>query len=136
MQDELKIALIHSDLVWENPSQNRINFTKKIEAISKEVDLVILPEMFTTGFTMNAESVAETMDGETVSWMKEMAFKSDSALVGSIVISENNKFYNRLLFVEPSGNISTYDKRHTFTLVGEDKIYTAGKEKVILNYKG
>ena len=136
MQDELKIALIQSDLVWENPSQNRINFTKKIDAISKEADLVILPEMFTTGFTMNAESVAETMNGETVSWMKEMASKSDSALVGSIVISENNKFYNRLLFVEPSGTITTYDKRHTFTLVGEDKTYTAGNKKVIVHYKG
>lgn len=136
MQDELKIALIQSDLVWENPAQNRINFTKKIDTISEDVDVILLPEMFSTGFTMNAEKVAETMDGETVSWMKNLASKTDAAIVGSIVISENNKFYNRLLFVEPSGYISTYDKRHTFTLVGEEKVYTAGKEKVILHYKG
>ncbi len=136
MQDELKIALIQSDLVWENPAQNRINFTKKIDNISEDVDVIILPEMFTTGFTMNASEVAETMDGETVSWMKDLASKNDVAIVGSIVISENNSFYNRLLFVEPSGFISSYDKRHTFTLVGEDKIYSAGKEKVILHYKG
>lgn len=136
MQDELKVALIQSDLVWENPSQNRINFTKKIDAIAEEVDVILLPEMFTTGFTMNASAVAENMDGETVSWMKELASKTDAAIVGSIVVSENNKYYNRLLFVEPSGYISTYDKRHTFTLVGEEKIYTAGKVKVLLHYKG
>lgn len=136
MQNELKVALIQSDLIWENPEQNRINFSKKIDAISGNVDVVMLPEMFTTGFTMNAESVAETMDGKTVSWMKDLALKADIAIVGSIVISENNTFYNRLLFVEPSGYISSYNKRHTFTLVGEDKIYTAGKEKVIVNYKG
>ena len=136
MQDELKVALIQSDLVWENPAQNRINFTKKIDEIAEEVDVILLPEMFTTGFTMNASAVAENMDGETVSWMKELASKTDAAIVGSIVILENNKYYNRLLFVEPSGYISTYDKRHTFTLVGEEKIYTAGKVKVLLHYKG
>lgn len=136
MQDNLKIALIQSDLVWENPEQNRTNFTKKINNISEEVDVILLPEMFTTGFTMNASALAEAMDGKTVSWMKELALKTKTAIVGSIIISEKNTFYNRLLFVEPSGNISSYNKRHTFTLVGEDKIYTAGKEKVILNYKG
>lgn len=136
MQNELTVGLIQSDLVWENPKQNRLNFTKKIDAISEEVDLFVLPEMFTTGFTMNAEKVAETMHGETVSWMKSTASKKKAAIVGSIVITENNKFYNRLLFVEPSGNISIYNKRHTFTLVGEDKIYTAGQDKVILDYKG
>lgn len=136
MQDNLKIALIQSDLVWENPEQNRTNFTKKINNISEEVDVILLPEMFTTGFTMNASALAEAMDGKTVSWMKDLALKTKTAIVGSIIISEKNTFYNRLLFVEPSGNISSYNKRHTFTLVGEDKIYTAGKEKVILNYKG
>tara|TARA_R110000868_G_scaffold40832_6_gene140411 strand:+ start:91 stop:870 length:780 start_codon:yes stop_codon:yes gene_type:complete len=136
MQNQLKTALIQSDLVWENPKQNRENFTRKIENISEEVDLIILPEMFTTGFTMNAKQVAESMDGETASWMQTMAKNTNAAVVGSLVIKENNKYYNRLLFVEPSGYISTYNKRHTFTLVGEDKIYTAGTEKVIINYEG
>lgn len=136
MQKDLKIALIQTDLVWENPEQNRINFTNKIENISTDVDVIVLPEMFTSGFTMNASAVAETMDGETVSWLKDLALKVDAAIVGSMVISENNTFYNRLLFIEPSGFITYYDKRHTFTLVGEDKVYTAGKEKVILHYKG
>ena len=136
MQDELKIALIQSDLAWENPTKNRTNFTEKIENIFDKADVVVLPEMFTTGFTMNAKLVAETMDGKTVSWMKDLASKANAAIVGSIVISEKNNFYNRLLFVEPSGYITSYDKRHTFTLVGEDKTYTAGTEKVVLHYKG
>jgi predicted amidohydrolase len=136
MQKELKIALIQADLVWENPKQNRINFTKKIDGISEAIDLVILPEMFTTGFTMNAAEIAETMEGDTILWMKDLALKKDTAIMGSVVITEENKFYNRLLFVEPSGKVKCYDKRHTFTLVGEDKIYTAGKEKVIIDYEG
>ncbi|GAA4949696.1 nitrilase family protein [Algibacter agarivorans] len=136
MQNQLNIALIQSDLVWENPKQNRDNFTKKIKNINEDLDIVILPEMFTTGFTMNAGQVAETMQGETVSWMRDLASKKDVAILGSIVISEDNNFYNRLLFVAPSGHITFYDKRHTFTLVGEDKTYTAGSKKVIIEYKG
>lgn len=132
----MKIALIQSDLVWENPKVNLDNFHKKIENLSEEVDIIVLPEMFTTGFTMNASKVAETMDGDSVSWMKNMAKNTKAVVVGSLVIQEGKKYYNRLLFVEPSGYISKYNKRHTFTLVGEDKIYTAGSEKVIIKYKG
>ncbi|MBC3756948.1 amidohydrolase [Hyunsoonleella sp. SJ7] len=136
MQEELKIALLQSDLVWENPEENRINFTNKIEEIQEGVDVIVFPEMFTTGFTMHAENVAENMDGDTVKWMQHFAKSKGSAIVGSIVVSDNDKFYNRLLFVEPSGKISYYNKRHTFTLVGEDKVYAAGTEKVIIDYKG
>jgi predicted amidohydrolase len=136
MQDQLKIVIIQTDLVWENPEQNRNNISKKIESIVEQVDVIILPEMFTTGFTMNAESVAETMHGETVKWMKDLVLKTNAAIVGSIIILEENNYYNRLLFVEPSGAITTYNKRHTFTLVGEEKIYKPGDEKVIINYKG
>ncbi|WP_299553547.1 amidohydrolase [Seonamhaeicola sp.] len=136
MQDQLKVALVQSDLVWENPKGNRNNFSEKLESISEKVDLVVLPEMFTTGFTMNAGEVAETMQGETVSWMKRMASKLDTAIMGSVVISEDGKFYNRLLFVEASGKLTTYDKKHTFTLVGEEKTYAGGTERVIISYKG
>ncbi|MFD1614499.1 amidohydrolase [Gelatiniphilus marinus] len=136
MEERLKIALIQLDLVWENPEQNRKNFSKKIESIPSAVDVVILPEMFTTGFTMNAKQVAETMRGKTVEWMKNTASKNNTAMVGSLIISEENKYYNRLLFVEPSGKMSIYNKRHSFTLVGEDKVFTAGSEKVIIDYKG
>jgi len=136
MQDQLKVALIQCDLVWENPKKNRKHFKEQIDSIPEAVDMIILPEMFSTGFTMNAENVAETMEGKTVFWMRSMALKTNSAIVGSLIISEENKFYNRLLFVEPSGTIQIYDKRHTFTLVGEEKTYASGNKKLIVEYKG
>lgn len=136
MQEELKIALIQSDLVWENPEQNRLNFTDKLETLDETVDIIILPEMFTSGFTMNAKSVAETMNGATVSWMIGLAKTKQIAIAGSTVIFENGNYYNRFLLVEPSGKLSYYDKRHTFTLAGEDKVYKAGNQKIVISYKG
>jgi omega-amidase len=132
----MKIALIQTTQHWENPAANRNHFTEKINSISEAVDLIVLPEMFTTGFSMQPNETAETMEGETVSWMQSIAMESQSALCGSAIIKENNHFYNRLLFVFPSGEIQHYDKRHLFTLAGEDKIYTAGKEKLVVEYKG
>ncbi len=136
MEENLKIAVIQSDLVWEDAKANRVQFTKKIHAITEEVDLIVLPEMFTTGFTMQPERVAETMQGDSVKWMQETAKSSKAALVGSIVIKEDKKFYNRLLFVHPDGKTELYDKRHTFTLAGEDRVYQAGNKKIIVAYKG
>ncbi|MDW8851285.1 nitrilase family protein [Flavobacterium sp. MMLR14_040] len=132
----MKIALIQSDLYWEDISKNRNAFELKINQIDSEVNLIVLPEMFSTGFTMNALAVAETMQGETILWMKEMAKQKNCAITGSLVITENEKFYNRMLFVFPSGEIQYYNKRHLFTLAGEDKTYTAGTEKVIVDYLG
>ncbi|QVY64277.1 nitrilase family protein [Polaribacter sp. Q13] len=144
MQNELNIVGIQADLVWENPSKNLAFFEEKINALSKNTDLVVLPEMFTSGFTMNTEKVAEKMDGNSVSWMLKMAMKKNVAICGSLVISErpfdcaqgDKIFYNRLVFVHPSGKIETYNKRHSFTLAGEDKTYTSGTEKLIVHYKG
>lgn len=136
MADNLNIALIQSKLVWENPRKNRFDFENKINALDDVVDLVVLPEMFTSGFTMNPSHVAETMEGETISWLKTLAIKNQIALTGSLVIKENGNFYNRLVFVHPDGSIEHYDKRHTFTLAGEDKVYTAGTIKLIVDYKG
>ena len=133
---DLRVVLIQADLAWENPEQNRANFTDTINAISQEIDLIILPEMFNTGFTMDPQNVAETMDGETINWLKITAEEKNCAITGSLIIQEDNKFYNRLVFVFPQGEIKTYDKRHTFTLAGEDKVYTAGKKKLIVDYKG
>ncbi len=132
----MKVAILQSSLIWENPKLNRNAFEQKINAISESVDLIVLPEMFTTGFTMNPEAIAETMQDETILWMQTLAKAKNTAITGSIVIKENNNFYNRLLFVLPSGEIQFYDKRHLFTLAGEDKIYTAGKDKLIIDYKG
>jgi omega-amidase len=136
MQKELIVALIQTDLVWEKPVRNRDSLAKKIHGINEAVDLIVLPEMFSTGFTMNPSTVAETMQGDTVRWMKYIAANKGTAVVGSIVISEDDRFYNRLLFVRSSGELQYYDKRHTFTLAGEHKIYASGTEKLIVNYKG
>lgn len=132
----MKAALIQSSLVWEDPKVNRNHFEEKINAIKEKVDLIVLPEMFSTGFTMNPKEVAETMDGETILWLQSLAKAKKVAITGSLVIKGNGNFYNRLLFIFPSGEIQFYDKRHLFTLAGEDKIYTAGKEKLIVNYLG
>jgi len=102
----------------------------------EDVDLIVLPEMFSSGFTMNPKAVSETMDGETVGWLQHLAQAKACAITGSLVIEEDGKYYNRLVFVYPNGELKTYDKRHLFTLAGEDKVYTAGKEKLIIDYKG
>ncbi|MFY9241583.1 MAG: amidohydrolase [Polaribacter sp.] len=136
MKNELHIVGIQADLVWENPKENLSFFEEKIYTLPKETDLVVLPEMFTTGFTMKPENVSETMDGNAVSWMKKMAIENQFAITGSLVIKDNQKYYNRLIFVHPSGKIETYDKRHSFTLAGEHKVYTSGSKKLIVDYKG
>ena len=136
MKEILNIALIQTDLVWHNAEQNRINFSMKIEKISKKVDLIVLPEMFTTGFSMNPQQVAEKMDGKTVLWMQKKASEINSAIAGSVIIKENGEFFNRFIFVYPSGKIDYYNKRHLFSLAGEDKVYTSGTEKMVIDYKG
>lgn len=135
MQD-LKLALIQTDIVWQNAEQNRILYSKKINSIISEVDFIVLPEMFTTGFSLQPYEIAETMQGETVQWMKQTASEAKAVICGSVIILEEDKYFNRFLFVQPSGEIAFYNKRHLFTLAGEDKVYTAGNEKVIIEYKG
>lgn len=130
----MKIALIQTDLFWQDASKNRENFDSKIDEIQSEVNLIVLPEMFSTGFTMNASEVAETMQGETIEWMKLKAKQKNAAVTGSVVITENEKFYNRMFFVFPSGEFQYYDKRHSFSLAGEDKVYACGNKKVIVDY--
>ncbi|TXD83706.1 amidohydrolase [Subsaximicrobium wynnwilliamsii] len=136
MKDKLKVAILQSDLVWENADQNRINFSNQMTSILEPVDLIILPEMFTTGFSMNPESIYETMNGNTVSWLQELAIQKEAAITGSIVIKENENYYNRLLFVTPNGHIEHYDKKHTFTLAGENKVYSAGSKLLSIDYLG
>ncbi len=136
MQETLKIAIIQSNLIWENPEQNRINFAKKIMQIEEHVDIILLPEMFSSGFTMKPENVAESVQGESVKWMLEIAKRANAAIGGSLVIEENGKYYNRFVFAMPDQSLETYNKRHTFTLAGEDKVYSAGTEKLVFNFKG
>jgi predicted amidohydrolase len=136
MNETLKIALVQSSLIWENPKFNRVEFTKKIKIISNEVDVIILPEMFTTGFTMSPENINENEGLKTLEWMKEMALEKKAAIVGSIVFKEKDNNYNRLFFVEPNGSFTSYDKRHTFTLAGENLKYVAGNDRVLINFRG
>jgi len=136
MENELNITILQSDLVWENASENRKNFETKINAITIPTDIIVLPEMFTTGFAMQPEHLAETMDGATVHWMLKLAKATNSAICGSIIISENKQYYNRFLFVNPSGEIQFYNKRHLFSLAGEHERYQNDNKQVIIDYKG
>lgn len=132
----MKTALIQTTLAWENPSQNIQNLTKRINSITEKIDLIILPEMFTSGFTMNPKNAAQTMNGEALSWLKQTAQQKNCAITGSLIIEENNHFFNRLVFVFPNGEVQHYDKKHLFTLAGEDKVYTPGSQKLIIDYNG
>lgn len=129
------ISLIQTSLAWEDAPANRDRFTNLIEGI-EATDLIVLPEMFSSGFSMNPSAVAETMAGETVAWMQHIAKSKNSAVTGSLVIEEDGNYYNRLIFVYPDGELKTYNKRHLFTYAEEDKFYTKGTEKLIVDYKG
>lgn len=132
---ELKVAAIQANLQWEDKTANLEYFTRKIASINN-ADIIVLPEMFSTGFTMNAVAMAEVEDGATVEWMKEMAIESGGVICGSVIISENQKYYNRLFWMQPDGNYSTYNKRHLFSMAKENETYTAGDTKLIVEYNG
>ncbi len=136
MEEKLRIALVQTTLVWQDAKKNRIAFQKLLEQIDSKTDLVILPEMFTTGFTMEAQKVAENMDGLTVNWMQMIAKTYNTAVTGSIIIREKNTFYNRLIFVHPDGRVQHYDKRHLFVLAKEDQYFSPGVEPLCITYKG
>ena len=132
----MRLSIIQSPLIWEKPEANRTAFTNILSNLAGQTDLVVLPEMFTTGFSMNAAVVAETMDGPTVKWMQAQAKQLDAALTGSFICREGDSFRNRLLFVRPDGNIDLYDKRHLFTLAREDETFTSGRDRLIVEWKG
>lgn len=137
MQD-LKLSLIQSSIIWENRHENLLRFEKHIMDID-EADIILLPEMFTTGFTMNPEDLAEAFDTETMetlNWMRKMAKKKGAVICGSVSVSDCGRYFNRLFWVRPDGSFSTYDKRHLFTFAGEHEHYNAGKELLIEEYKG
>jgi len=135
-QDFLNIAVFQLDLVWENREANRAKIDELFQKTDSKTDIVFLPEMFTTGFSMNVSKLAETMDGETVQWMKNRSFENQLALCGSLIIEENGQFFNRLLFVESSGEIHFYNKRHLFTMGNEESHFQKGTERLIVQYKG
>jgi len=134
-QDHLKLSLVQSNLHWENKKANLEMFSQKILEI-EETDIIVLPEMFTTGFTNNVTELAETMEGETFQWMKEKAREHSTAICGSIIMKEHDNYYNRLLWLQADGVSHYYDKKHLFAMAGEGEFYTAGTKKQIVEYKG
>lgn len=136
MKDELNITLIQTQLYWEDAVQNLEHFDQFIQKIDTPTDVIILPEMFSTGFSMNSEKLSETMTGKSIEMMKKWAETKHCAICGSLIIKDSGKFYNRFMWVDDSGQAIRYDKRHLFALAGEDKFYSCGNENVIIEWKG
>jgi len=135
-KENLTISLLQSRLEWEDISKNLFAFEQKMQQIAPSTDIIILPEMFTTGFSMSASSLAESMDGATMKWLTNQAAKHDAVVTGSFIVKENNHYYNRLVWMEPNGQYQTYDKRHLFTLAKEQETYSPGSKRLIVKYKG
>lgn len=132
----LTITTIQTSLHWEDKKANFQMLEEKIFGIKEKTELVVLPEMFSTGFSMKPELLAETMDGESVQWMKRIAAEKKVILTGSLIIEEEQHYYNRLIWMLPNGQYGVYDKRHRFAFAGEDKHYTAGHKRLIASVKG
>lgn len=132
---DLKITTVQIDLAWENKEQN----LAKLDTILKglpQTDIIVLPEMFTTAFSMKPAIFAEPMSGHTIQWLTEKAKELNAAIVGSFICVEKGQYFNRLIFMQPDGHYFKYDKRHLFTLAGEDQHYTAGKERITIEWRG
>jgi len=136
VKDILRITLAQTDLTWEDPAKNRLDLEIKIAQLSGLSDLVILPETFTTGFSMRACDLAEPMDGPTMAWLLNLSRTSGIAIAGSLIIKDNGLYYNRFVFVTPAGEISFYNKRHLFSIGGESISFTAGDQRIIVNFLG
>ncbi|MGY5355464.1 amidohydrolase [Wenyingzhuangia sp. IMCC45467] len=134
MSDSLNITLVQSDIIWMNNLNNLENLDKQLANI--KTDLIVLPEMFSTGFCMEPSKVAETTDGLSVLWMMKTAKKLNCAVCGSLSIQEKNKYYNRFFFVTPNGIEAAYNKKHLFSFGKENEVYTPGEKSITINYKG
>ena len=132
----LKILYVQADLFWENPEKNRKKFSQIIEKYYLNHDLIILPETFTTGFPVDPKPFAESIDGETALWMQSAAKKTGAVITGSFLLKDKDKYYNTMLWVTPGGRTERYDKRHVFSMGGEDKKITKGTSQLITTLKG
>lgn len=133
---DLIVTLVQSDLAWEDVDANLAAFDVKIEQVVESTDLIVLPEMFSTGFSMDAVNLAEPMEGKTVSWMRTKAAQKKAVVAGSVIIEDQGHFYNRLIWAQPDGCVATYDKKHLFGYAGEDKVYQAGQSRFSLELVG
>jgi len=134
--NDLTISLVQSKLVWQQPQANCAHISKALLEHNTNTDLIVLPEMFNSGFTLDAMKVAESMDGETVNWMQELATEHQAAVTGSLVIRENQQNFNRMVIAFPDGNLKWYDKKHLFRMAKEQERYSAGSKRVIVNWQG
>lgn len=134
--ENLRITLIQTALHWEDPVANRAMLEEKIWSMGEQTDVILLPEMFTTGFTMNAAAVAEPMHVHTTRWMRQMADQTGALLLGSVIIREENHFFNRLIWMEPGGRTRHYDKRHLFRMAEEHQVFTGGSARLVEEWKG
>ncbi|MBL7178598.1 MAG: amidohydrolase [Pseudomonadota bacterium] len=133
---DLKVTIIQSELAWEDIAANLAAFDRKIDAIREETHLIILPEMFTTGFSMKAAKLAQGMNGSAVQWLQQKSRQMHADIVGSVIIKDNGLFLNRLLWAKPDSRLITYDKRHLFRMLGEEKVYSAGDKTVTVDLQG
>ncbi|RZJ90218.1 MAG: nitrilase family protein [Chryseobacterium sp.] len=135
--ENLKVTVFQAYLFWENIEKNLQNLALRLSmGVREKTDLIILPEMFNSGFSMNSEALAEEMGGFTMQWMQQMAYKYNCIITGSLIIKENGNYYNRLIWMEQNGDHQYYDKRHLFGLGEEDKNFSPGKDKLIVELKG
>ncbi len=134
MQD-LKVTVLQTSLFWEDPAKNLEHFDRKLSLYTVDTDLIILPEMFTTGFTMAAGTFAEPMDGNSVGWMSNMAQSKDAVVTGSLIINAGDKFVNRLIWARPDGSVEYYDKRHLFRLAKEEETYSGGTDRPVFQWR-
>ncbi len=132
----MHITLIQPTLYWHDPVANRATLEERIFGLAEPTDLIVLPEMFTTGFTMDTRTVSEPMGLTTFRWMRQMAAQTGAVVTGSYVVQENGEYFNRLIWMEPDGTFDQYDKRHLFRMAGEDKVYTGGTQRIIKEWKG
>ena len=132
----LQFSLIQGNLFWEDKEANLSMFSEKLKSIEKPTEIIVLPEMFSTGFSMHPEKFAETMDGPTIDWMRRWSFEKKAILTGSLIIEEGGNYYNRLIWMLPNGQLGYYDKRHLFAFAGEDLKYASGNKRLIASVKG
>lgn len=132
----MRLTLLQTSLIWENADANRRQLAAKLASLTGQTDIVVLPEMFTTGFSMRSETLAESMDGAAVAWLRAQAAALGAAVTGSFICREDGRYYNRLVWAFPDGQIRTYDKKHLFGLAGEDKHYAPGAERLVLEWQG
>jgi omega-amidase len=136
MTNTLRVTLVQADLAWHDARANRRNFERTLAPLAGQTDLIVLPEMFTTGFTMAAQVVAEPARGPTIEWLRETAGRLNAVITGSIVTQESGSYFNRLIWMRPDGSHESYDKRHLFRMAHEDRHYSAGTYRLTVELNG